>query len=439
MKKFVLLILLFQLFALSITAQIKSGPMVGYSDMKEVMLWVQTEKPAKVKFIYWDKEKPAIKYATDEIATIKKDGFVAKLVCDQVTMGKKYDYEVWVNGKKVARDYPLSFQSQELWQYRKDPAAFKFAVGSCNYINETETDRPGRAYGGFPEIFTSIYQKQPDFMIWGGDNFYYREPDWNTRTGMIHRNTHSRSIPEMQPLLGSVHHYAIWDDHDYGPNDSDRSFWNKDMALEMFKLFWANPNYIFQNEATTGTFQWNDVQFFMLDDRWFRAPNENFTGDRDYYGKKQLTWLIDALVDSKATFKIIVTGGQVINPAKVFENMAVYEAERADLLKKIGDANIPGVLFISGDRHHTCLQKLERSGANYPLYDLTVSPLTSGPSKPVKEENNSPIVDGTLFTERNFAICDVSGPLKDRVLKITIFDTKGTQVWSKDIKASELK
>jgi alkaline phosphatase D len=119
-------------------------------------------------------------------------------------------------------------------------------------------------------------------MMWGGDNFYYREPDWNTRTGMIHRNTHSRSIPEIQPLLGSVHHYAIWDDHDYGPNDADRSFWNKNMSLEMFKLFWANPNYIFENEACTGTFQWNDVQFFMVDNRWFRTPNDNHTGDRDF-------------------------------------------------------------------------------------------------------------------------------------------------------------
>jgi alkaline phosphatase D len=67
-------------------------------------------------------------------------------------MGKKYDYEVWVNGKKVARDYPLSFQSQELWQYRKDPANFKFAFGSCNYINEAETDRPGRPMVDIPKF-----------------------------------------------------------------------------------------------------------------------------------------------------------------------------------------------------------------------------------------------------------------------------------------------
>jgi alkaline phosphatase D len=437
MKKLFLLFLIIQ--TIGVNAQIKNGPMVGYSDMKEVMLWVQTEKAAKVKFNYWEQETPNKKMTTEEVLTTKKDGFVAKIVCDQVTMSKKYGYEVLIDNKKIARNYPLTFQTQELWQYRKDPPNFKFALGSCNYINEPETDRPGRAYGGFNEIFKSIYDKKPDFMIWGGDNLYYREPDWNTRTGMIHRNTHSRNIPELQPLLGSTHHYAIWDDHDFGPNDSDRSFWQKDMSLDIFKLFWANPNYVFKDEACTGTFQWGDVQFFLLDDRWFRTPNENFTGNRDYYGKKQLNWLVDALTGSNATFKIIVTGGQVVNPAKVFENMSNYEAERDELLKKITDAKIKGVLFVSGDRHHTVLQKLDRAGANYPLYDLTVSPLTSGPAKPIKAEDNSPIVDGTLFTERNFGICEVSGTQKDRVLKISIFDSKGEQKWVREIKANELK
>jgi alkaline phosphatase D len=437
MKKLILLFLLIQI--IGVNAQIKNGPMVGYSEMKEVMLWIQTEKSAKVKFNYWEQDKPSVKMTTDEILTIKKDGFIAKIVCDQVTMGKKYNYEVLLNNKVIARNYPLAFQSQELWQYRKDPPNFKFALGSCNYINEESTDRPGRGYGGQNEIFKSINDKKPDFMIWGGDNFYYREADWGTRTGMMHRSTHSRNVAELQPLLGNTHHYAIWDDHDYGNNDSDRSFFQKEMSLEMFKLFWANPNYAFKDEACTGTFQWGDVQFFLMDDRWFRAPNENFTSDRDYYGKKQMTWLIDALVGSKATFKIIVTGGQVVNPAKVFENMSNYEGERNELLKKITDAKIKGILFVSGDRHHTVLQKLDRSGANYPLYDLTVSPITSGPAKPVKAEDDSPIVEGTLYTERNFAICEVSGTLKDRVLKISIFDSKGEQKWTREIKASELK
>ena len=69
MKKILLFILIAQ--ATFTNAQIKNGPMVGYSEMKEVMLWIQTEKTAKVKFNYWEQDKPSVKMTTDEVLTTK--------------------------------------------------------------------------------------------------------------------------------------------------------------------------------------------------------------------------------------------------------------------------------------------------------------------------------------------------------------------------------
>jgi alkaline phosphatase D len=275
-------------------------------------------------------------------------------------------------------------------------------------------------------------------MVWGGDNTYLREPDWNTRTGILYRNTHTRSLPEMQPLLGSTHHYAIWDDHDFGPNDSDRGFSLKNMTSEAFRLFWGNPNYIFEG-ACTGTFEWGDAQFFLLDDRWFRAPNDR-NDDRTYFGKPQIQWLIDALVFSKANFKFIVTGGQIVNAASLFENYAVFAEERNYLLQRIADEKIPGVIFLTGDRHHTILHRLNRFGT-YPLYDFTVSPLTSGPGKPNdKEKTTDTFVEGTsVENKRNFSTFEITGKANERVLKVSIFDSKGVEQWQREIKASELK
>ena len=152
-------------------------------------------------------------------------------------------YAVIVNGRRISRPYPLRFQTQKLWQWREEPPAFRIALGSCAYVNEPEYDRPGNAYGGGLEIFTSIVRTKPDAMLWLGDNVYLREVDWYTRTGILARYTHSRSIPELQPLLASTHHYATWDDHDFGPNNSDRSWIHKDVSLDAFKLFWGNPGY----------------------------------------------------------------------------------------------------------------------------------------------------------------------------------------------------
>jgi alkaline phosphatase D len=425
--------------AANTNSPIQAGPMVGYSEMREVMLWVQTKQPSRVQIRYHETTKTEPIFLTAEVQTERELANTAHLVADQVEPGKKYEYELLVEGRKVTLPYPTTFQTQALWQYRTDPPAFRFAVGSCTYVNEPEVDRPGTPYGGGYEIFTAINAQKPDFMLWTGDNTYLREVDWNTRTGVLRRYTHTRSLPEMQPLLANAHHYATWDDHDYGPNDSDRSFWLKPVTLEAFDLFWANPNRVFA-EGCTGTFFWNDCQFFLMDDRTFRAPNETPDGpEKPYLGERQTQWLIDALKGSHATFKFIVVGNQVVNPAKVFENYSNYGTERDKLFKAITDEKVSGVVFLSGDRHHTILQKQDRPGS-YPLYDVTISPLSAGAAKALPIElSQTTVVEGTYLSEKNFGILSVSGPLKERVLNIKVYDQKGNEKWSRDIRAIDLK
>ncbi|GAB3888996.1 alkaline phosphatase D family protein [Spirosoma agri] len=439
------LLLLGQSAKVAATSKLQAGPMVGYSDMREVMLWVQTKGPARVQIRYSEtgtskNGKVAPVHLTNEVQTNRQTVFTAHLLADQVEPGKKYKYELLIEGRTVSLPYRTQFQTQSLWQWRTDPPSFRFGVGSCTYVNEEGTDRPGKAYGDGYEIFTALTAQKPDFMLWTGDNTYTREVDWNSRTGVMRRYTHTRSLPDMQPLLASTHNYAIWDDHDYGPNDADRSYWLKPVTLEAFKLFWTNPNFVFP-EGCAGTFFWNDCQFFLLDDRTFRAPNDKPDGpEKPYFGDKQLQWLLDALTFSKAPFKFIVTGGQIINPTVAFENYATYGTERERLFKAIADAKIPGILFITGDRHHSILHRLDRESAGYPLYDLTISPLTSSVAQPRADELKQPTyVDGTLVAERNFGILSVTGPLTDRVLNIKVYNQKGAERWSRDIRASELK
>ncbi len=417
---------------------LQSGPMVGYSEMREVMLWVQTKQAAEVKIGYWEKGKPNQKKFTATKTTLASEGYAAHLLADQVVPSKTYDYELYINDQLIQRDYPLSFQSQALWQWRTDPPTFRFALGSCAYVNDSLYDRPGKSYGGDYQIFKAIHQRTPDFKIWLGDNVYYREPDWGTRTGMIYRNTHTRSLEELQPLLGNVHHYAIWDDHDFGPNDADGSFVHKEMALDMFKLFWANLNYgAPEGEGVTGTFVWGDVQFFLLDDRYFRTANRNEAVTPQMMGKTQIDWLVNALAYSKASFKVVALGNQVLNPAGKYEGLINFKEEYDYLLQQITKAQIEGVLFISGDRHHTELTALMQADF-YPLYDLTVSPLTSGAGNP-KNENNTLRVANTLVAERNFAIVEVSGKLGERILTIQIYDKNNQLKWSKQISQQSLQ
>lgn len=418
--------------------------MPGYSEMREVAIWVQTNKAAQVQIAYWPEGKPDSTYYTATKKVTKEKAYTATLIADEVLPGKKYNYSLKIDGKTYIRSYPLSFQSQALWQQRQPAPDFKFAVGSCTYINEPHFDRPLKKptdlpYGGGYEILETIAKQQPDFMLWGGDNIYLREPDWGTRTGIYHRNSHARSIPEMEKLLATTHHYAIWDDHDYGPNDADRSFVHKQIAYEAFQDFWPNLNTNATGQGgITGTFMWNDVQFFLLDDRWFRAPNKESNPEKDYFGKAQINWLLDQLEYSNAPFKIIVAGGQILSSVAKYENYATYPKEREYLIAEIARRKIKGILFISGDRHHTELTKLDRP-ETYPLYDLTCSPLTSTANIYSSDEGNTNRIAYTYINQRNFGLIEVKGDKENRSLIIHILDNQGKQLWERTIKANELK
>ena len=267
-------------------------------------------------------------------------------------------------------------------------------------------------------------------MVWLGDNTYLRVPDWNSKTGIYHRYTHTRSLPELQPLLAMTHHYATWDDHDYGPNDCDRSFWGKQLTRQAFIDFWANLNYgVGGSEGITGYFEWSDCDFFMLDDRWYRAPRH---GDGTYFGETQLSWLIDALRYSQAPFKFICTGGQVVSDAAVFENMAQFPRERRMLLDSIDKYNISGVVFLTGDRHHSEISRMA-TGDGDVIYDITSSALTSSCS-PHPEEPNHHRVPGSMIGQRNYAILSVSGPEDARTCQVTFKDSDGKVLFEHTLK-----
>lgn len=412
---------------------INAGPMVGHTSMTETYLWIQTRKPAKVRFYYYPDGHPEQKRMTSTCKTVKKDGFTCKIKLTDLQRGTLYRYGVLINGNRVRFDYPLQFKTQDIWRYHKAPEDFSFVFGSGAYINDPPWDRKGKAYGGEYEIYRSVWKNKPDFMIWGGDNVYLRQGEWNSRERTIYRYTHDRSIPEMQPLLASVAHYAIVDDHDVGPNDCDGSFWNKETTYEVFKLFWANPSFgVGDIKGAVTQFSWYDADFFLLDNRYYRNANALKTNDKKtILGKKQLEWLKNALAASKARFKFIVMGGQFLNSARRFETYSNYgfDKERLEIIDYIYDQGLKNVIFLTGDRHMSEISVFNPSNGNPVIYDLTASPFTSGPNTHAQKEINVFRIPGSLIMQRNFARVDVKGQGKDRHVEISYFDTYGKLIY----------
>ncbi len=412
--------------------------MVAYSTMKEVMVWVQTTKDASVRIQYWPVGVPEAGHFSATVKTDRDNGFIAHCIADSLEPGVEYEYTVYLNDMEMEIPHECTFRTQQIWKWRGDAPDFSFATGSCLYVNEPKYDRPGTPYGAGYEIFKSINSLKPDFFLWLGDNTYLREADWNSRSGIDHRYAHTRALSELQPLLARTPNYAIWDDHDFGPNNSDRSYHLKEHTSSTFRNYFPAPDRIF-DRGVTHFVQWADCDFFMLDNRYWRSPNNRSDLESPtILGEEQIEWLLDALVNSQASFKFIAMGGQFLSTSAHGEHyINVAPSERAFLLEKIHVLKIEGVIFLTGDVHFSEMSTLVRDGA-YPLHEFTASPLTSGIHQGDKSKNTLQDVE-TVTEQRNFIRFDISGPLKQRTLRAECFSSGGKLLWTRSIKSQELR
>lgn len=441
-KKKSLLAILFIFFIFSATSAqnklLRAGPMLGYVEMQEANLWIQTKEAAEIGVRYWIKgmnkpSQPQFRTATDQ-----KESFTRHIKLTDLDYGTTYVYELFINGELVKFSYPTEFTTQQLWQWRYDPPSFTLAFGSCLYINDKQYDRPGDPYGTEPDILEAIDAKNPDLMLWIGDNVYYREPDFYSVSRLDYRYRDARDTPEMQPLLAKAVNLATWDDHDYGPNNSNRSYRLRDEATEIFERYWANPDS--EGKGIYTKYKFNDVEFFFLDDRYYRAPNELNDSTKAYFGDKQMQWLKDGLLSSNASFKIIINGNQVTNLDNTHEAFPMYKKEFNELMSFLSFERIEGVLILSGDVHYSQLLKTEREGL-YPIYEFTSSPLSAGVYEIAESEEkygNPQHVKGTLITDYNFGMIKVSGSRENRELTLQSLDREGNLNWERIITREEL-
>lgn len=184
-------------------------------------------------------------------------------------------------------------------------------------------------------------------------------------------NKKLREVIGFRQLTSSTPSYAIYDDHDFGPNDCDGTHKKADEALATFKEYWPNPSYGQPgNKGIYCSFVVGDVEFFLLDGR-YQARKKQET----MLGKVQYKWLCDGLMNSKSRYKVLASGvqfGRVKADGWAGKN---YIGERNNLFNFIVENNISGVIGISGDVHRSDIYKLPIGEGRY-FYDFTAGALS---------------------------------------------------------------
>lgn len=348
------------------TARLSQGPMVGTVSPTEALIWMRVggEFPTRVRYKEAGASGPNRR--SDSITASIDNDLIVVHTLTGLKPGETYEYTISVNGGNdayIGDIMPFTFSTAP------DPEAktrFTVAIGSCQRW-QRDQNQP---------IWKVVSKLNPDLFIWTGDNIY---GDSLVPEVLAEEYRRMRDVPNYRPVMRNIPQLAIWDDHDFGLNDHDRTNPIKDEALKVFKQYWANPSYGLPD--TPGVFfkySYGGVDFFMVDCRYYRDPNDTpDTESKTMLGKKQMAWLQKELKASTAPFKVLMSGsGWTKAKGPGGDSWAAYLHERDRLFQYIVDEEITGVITVSGDTHVGELNAIPFSDkGGYDFYDLVSSPL----------------------------------------------------------------
>ena len=427
---------------------LSAAPLAGHFTHDSVRVWLQSTVATVATIIYWPEQEKESGARRLSMAMSEKDACSTIAMISGLTPDTRYRFSVHLGSQptgimRTFRTAPAPGAA---------PAAFRVYIGSCAY---TEAMSPtGNPFGDEFHIFDRIAAQMrtdglPHFMLWLGDNLYLRpkgiflsEADFASAARMEARYREVREKEMLQKLFAATHHYAIWDDHDYGPNDADKSFRFKADALRLFKQYWPNPEMgSAELPGTWTSFMHQDAEFFLLDDRTYRDNEKAPVRDaKTMFGREQLAWLKRSLVASNATFKLVCNGSQLLsdNENGHHSGWHSYQAERDGFFAWLQREKISGLVFLSGDRHNTQVFRLTQKDAPT-IYEFSCSPLTSRLYKLDQRERANPRLVKELAVEiRNFGTLEFTGLGANRQLIARCFDSSAKMRWEKTIASTQV-
>lgn len=247
----------------------------------------------------------------------------------------------------------------------------RLAVASCMDDHTAQGD-----------IWQQMVQLNPDVIFLIGDNVYAdkhidgKPENVNPKPADLWRRyVETRNYIALFKSKKLVPVVAIWDDHDYGMNNSGRNFPYKKESLQVFEAFFAsNPSNNYQRAGigNAAVFNAYGFHFFLLDNRTFRTVAKKST-PQQHFGKQQLQWLWRNI--SGKDYALLITGGQFFGGYHRFESFEGnhYQAFK-QFLNKLKTLNTK-VAFVSGDRHITEIMRIPSTTLGYQTYEFTSSPI----------------------------------------------------------------
>ena len=200
-----------------------------------------------------------------------RDGRIVSFALTDLVPNLHHRYAVEVDGELDR------VRVGEFTTFPEEASSFSFTVGACARV------------GSNGSVFDAIREEDQLFHLIAGDFHYGDIPD-DDRARYDEVIDLTLRQPAQAALYRSVPITYVWDDHDYGVNDSDFFSSSRIAAMEAYR---ANvPSYPLAGElsAVFQAFDVGRVRFLVTDARSAREPGTTMLGT------SQLAWFLDELV-----------------------------------------------------------------------------------------------------------------------------------------------
>lgn len=476
-----------------------SGMAVGDVTAREAIVWSRADRDSEL-CVEWDTD-PAFgkpRRIRGPAALADRDHTV-KLELDHLPPGSTIHYRLRfrdlrssAGNRAAALSEPLrgSFCTAPL--DRRD-IVFAWSGDVC-----------GQGFGINPDlggmrIFDAIRRARPDFFVHSGDAIYADNPltaekevDGGLWRNLVtpakaqvaqtlddFRGNYAYNLLDLnlRALLAEVPIYALWDDHETLNNwypgellDDERYH---ERHVDLLAAYAKRAFFEYQpiRERATTPARIDRVQhygpsldLFCLDARSDRGPNtkheEQEPGpDTAFFGRRQVRWLKQALLQSKATWKVIAsdmplslvlgdTGGTFEGVANRPGPPRGRELEIADLLRFIHAERIPNLVWITADVHYAAAHYYDPARAKFtdftPFWEFVAGPLNAGTFGPnALDDTFGPVAKfvsvpagmkpgrSPLDGKQYYGLVRIDG--KTEVLRTSLHDLEGKELYAVEL------
>lgn len=251
--------------------------------------------------------------------------------------GRRYFYALEVDGE-VDDARRGTFLTPE-----EGPQSFAFAFGSCT---NTGSNHP---------VFDTIRGHDPLFLLHLGD-LHYSNITKNELTpfvkafDLVHRSAGQSRLFRQAPIA------YVWDDHDYGPDNSDKTAPGRHAARRAYRLH--VPHYPLAADGggpIHQAFTIGRVRFILTDSRSEKSLRSLPDGPgKTVLGAAQKEWLKRQLLDARDRHALIVWASSfpwIAEPGRGADHWGGYQTERLEIARFIEDNAITRLVMLSGDAH----------------------------------------------------------------------------------------